>query len=655
MKYESGTKRLFGIAVPLSALNTENSWRLGEYPDLAAFAGLAKKLGAGIIQLLPLNDTGSQSSPYSALSAFALHPLYIRASDLPEAAACPKAVAELSAFAAKAKKGERFPYEAALKNKLEALREIYDTSEKGILHDAELKRFIQKKPWIKSYAVYKQLKAANSEKSWKDWPLYRNPSMSDLAALWQDSSRHKELMFYAWLQYRAAEQFSLVAEAVHKMGIELLGDLPILMNEDSADVWADRQNFDTSMKAGAPPDMYSDAGQNWGFPLYNWAAMKESGHSFWKARIAEAANYYSAYRIDHVLGFFRIWALEEKEESGRLGRYIPGLLIKKEELLKLGFSDERITWLSEPHIYGFELREKLAHPEHIEELALKRMENEDLYLFNAEIRGEADISALALQADAKDFLKNCWHNRAFLKVKENDDASFYTPVWTMEQSRSWNSLSAEEKGSIRQLLDSKLQPVEKTWEEQGTELLSMLKEASDMLPCAEDLGAVPDCVPVVLEKLGIPGLRIPRWMRHWKKAGQPFVDLAEYDELSVCTPSVHDTSTLRAWWDKEEGKEEFVKILAADFASIPQKLDTETQEIVLKALAGCKSRLFVVQLQDILDLDDIYRTVNPEADRINVPGTLNDFNWTWKMPIGINSLFMDEAWCKLVSGIAARE
>ncbi len=652
MLYRSGDSRLTGVAVPLAAIRTEGGWRVGEFPDLAVFARLCAKLGAGLVQLLPVNDSGGQSSPYSALSAFALHPLYVRVADLPEAARAPEVQAALERFAAEAVPGERFPYDECLRVKLEALRAVYAAAEKGIAADPGLAAFERERPWVRPYAVFKRLKAANGERSWKEWPAHRDPTPEELDALWEDPEARSEQRFYAWVQYRAAGQFSEAARTATGLGLELLGDLPILLNEDSADVWADRAYFDRSMKAGAPPDMYSASGQNWGFPLYDWEAMAGDGHSFWHARITEADRYYSAYRIDHVLGFFRIWALGEREETGSLGRYVPGPLLSVDELRAAGFSAERLRWLSEPHISGSELRAALggtdaggadarvSGAEISIGRALDRIGDEDLFLFNGSIRGEADISALGLREAAAAFLKERWRDRALLPAGDG----LYAPAWTMRESRAWASLSEAEREALGSLASARASEAERGWALRGRELLSMLKAASGMLPCAEDLGAVPDCVPKVLAELGIPGLRVPRWMRRWKEPGQPFVALDEYDEPSVCTPSVHDTSTLRAWWDYEEGRDGFAAAYAPSLSPVPARLGTEDERVLLSALARCPSRLFVVQLQDLLDLSDRYRSPDPRADRVNVPGTLDSFNWTWRMPAASERLEADEAW-----------
>jgi len=634
MQYPATGKRLFGVSVPVGSLRTTGGWRVGEYPDLVPFAQLCVKLGAGLVQILPVNDTGSQSSPYSALSAFALHPLYIRVADLPEAAKAPKALAALETFAAGAVPGERFPYGTAMDAKLAALRAVYDASQKAIAADKALKAFITERPWVKTYAVFKRLKATYGEQAWPHWPGHRDPGKADIEALWNEPAAATEQLFHAWTQFRADEQFARAARAVADLGLALLGDIPILMNEDSADVWADHAFFDASSRAGAPPDMYSSSGQNWGFPIYDWDEMAKGGYSFWRARIAEADRYYSAYRIDHVLGFFRIWALGNREETGSLGRYMPGPLVDLDELAALGFSPDRVRWLSEPHVGGSEISSEVAA------LAFDRIGNEELFLFKRTIQGEADISALGLDHGTAEFLKERWRDRALLPA----GAVLFAPTWPYRESRAWKSLSDGEKHMLEELFTRRAAEAELGWEKRGRGLLSMLKSASTMMPCAEDLGAVPDCVPRVLEELGIPGLRVPRWMRQWDEPGQPFTPLSEYSVLSACTPSVHDTSTLRGWWELEEGRNEFAAAYCPSLKKVPERLDAATGAVVLKALAKAPSLLFVAQLQDLLDLSDRFRSADPGLDRVNVPGIVDGFNWTWRMVPVLETLDSDAVW-----------
>jgi len=635
-----------GTAIPLASIKTREGWRVGEFPDLVPFGAMCRKAGLTVLQLLPVNDTGGQSSPYFALSAFALHPLYLRVKDLPEAAKAPKALAALDAFAAKATLGERFPYDEAVAVKDKALRAVFNASEKAIMADAGLARFIDENPWVRPYALFKHLKEANGQKAWMDWPSARDPDAKGLAELWADKATAKERLYHAWVQMHCARQFAEAARTLASDGIVLLGDLPILMNVDSADVWADRRWFNLDMRAGAPPDMFSQLGQNWGFPTYNWQTLEQDGHAFWLNRIREADRYYSAFRIDHVLGFFRIWALHEREESGYLGRFIPGARISRAELHDYGFSDERIRWLSQPHIRGEQVRNAGGNLDKAAS-SLEQLGNEDLYLFGPDIHGEKDLRSLGLDGTTENYLLQAWRDRVLLPIQ----ADHFVPTWRFRNASAWHSLSDQERGKLERLASGKQAEEQPIWEQHGRSLLAMLAKASAMLPCAEDLGAVPPCVPRVMAELGVPGLRIPRWTRDWDSPGQPYIALANYPELSVCTPSVHDTSTLRGWWENEGERQGFAAACCPEHQS-KERLDPQTARLVLATLATAASRLFVLQLQDLLDLDGKYRTDDPAKDRINVPGIVDGYNWTWRMGPDAETLLADVTWLAAVRSIA---
>jgi 4-alpha-glucanotransferase len=648
MKYKAGDRRLMGTAIPLASIKTRTGWRVGEFPDLVPFGTMCRKAGLTVLQLLPVNDTGGQSSPYFALSAFALHPLYLRVKDLPEAAKAPEALAALDAFAAKAVPGERFPYGEAMAVKEKALKAVFDASASAIMADAGLAAFMDGNPWVRSYALFKHLKEANGQKAWMDWPDARNPDAAELAELWADQTTARERLYHAWVQMHCARQFTAAAEALASDGLVLLGDIPILMNVDSADVWENRRWFNLDMRAGAPPDMFSELGQNWGFPTYNWQTLAEDGHAFWLNRIQESDRYYSAFRIDHVLGFFRIWALGEHEETGYLGRFMPGASLSREELHNNGFYDERIKWLSHPHIRGEQVNNaggnlKKATP------FLERLGNEDLYLFGHDIQGEKDLRGRDLDSATENHLLHAWRDRVLLPIKDDR----FVPTWRYRDASAWHSLSDHERGTLERLASAKQAEEQPIWEQHGRSLLAMLAKASGMLPCAEDLGAVPPCVPKVMAELGVPGLRIPRWTRDWDRPGQPYLALADYPELSVCTPSVHDTSTLRGWWENEGERQGFAAACCPEHQD-KENLDPGTALSVLSTLATARSRLYILQLQDLLDLSEIYRSGDPAADRINVPGIVDGYNWTWRMGTTTETLLADSAWLAAVRSIAEK-
>ena len=648
--------RLIGTAVPIGALRSEKSVGVGEFPDLAEFGGLCAKMGIGLVQLLPVNDTGYESSPYSALTAFGLSPLYLCIGDLPEAAGFG---ADIDAIRKKFGAALRFPYKALLRAKMDLLGKIYAKNGEKIASSPSLKAWIGENPWVKPYAVFRRIKGANAEKSWKEW----SPKIgaNDINALWNDPSLKNEHLFWAWLQQALDVQFSAAAASLTSQGILLEGDLPILMNEDSCDVWANPGNFNLDLSAGAPPDMYSPEGQNWGFPTYNWQAQSEDNYSWWKARLKTAEKYYHAYRIDHVLGFFRIWASRRENTSALLGRYVPFLPVTGKDFEEIKFDEGRIRWVCEPHIFtgevwdalranwGGEFREDeiAAAAAGVFNLALDRIGEEELWLFRKNIRGDRDIASLDLHPAAKAFLARAWGDRIFFEHAPDE----YYPVWYCGNSRAYASLSEDERTQLEALLEKRRGASEKIWEEEGMKLLSMLTASSSMLPCAEDLGAVPACVPRVLARLDILGLRVVRWHREWGKEGEPYVPLEDYPELSVCTPAVHDSTCLREWWDREADQSQFCGFLGVP--SLPKVYNPGTARIVLSKIAAASSRFRVFQIQDLLHLSTRWYAADPATERINVPGTENEFNWTYRLPAAISELAEDADLIRAVAELAS--
>jgi 4-alpha-glucanotransferase len=638
---------------------------VGEFPDLADFAGFCTKAGLGLIQLLPVNDTGYESSPYSSLTAFGLHPLYLRIEDLEEfGTAGPEAAKKIAGYGAKFEKNSRFSHYQVLRAKLEILRDLFAAAKADIVKKAgaggTLGAWIAANPWVKEYAVYRRLKTANDEKSWKDWTEHREVSQKDIESLWANEKFREEHLFWAWIQEALDAQFSKAAKAVRDAGILLEGDLPILMNEDSCDAWAHPEIFNRNFSAGAPPDMYSDDGQNWGFPIYSWEAQAQDDYAWWRRRLAAAEKYYQAYRIDHVLGFFRIWAAGRGDYSAILGRYIPYSPVTLRDLKALGFDKDRVRWMSRPHVPTGEVWDGLrnnwggpfqeadiaAEAGKVFAQALNRIGTEELWLFKDSIHCEKDIDALKLHPAARQHLIAAWHNRLFLEYEKD----MFFPVWHFRKSRAYASLQAAEQGQLEALVEKKRLESEKIWEAQGHKLLSVLASASSMLPCAEDLGAVPDCVPKTLAKLGILGLRVVRWHRDWAGDGEPYIPFDEYPELSVCTPAVHDTSTVREWWEREADQEMFSGFLGVP--SLPRMYNPGTAKLVLSKTAAAASRFRVFQIQDLLHLSSKWYAKDPAAERINVPGTGNDFNWTYRLPASIATIAKDGDLVKAVEELS---
>ncbi|MDR1931545.1 MAG: 4-alpha-glucanotransferase [Spirochaetales bacterium] len=636
MDFPGFSHPMTGVAVPVSALRSKKSFGIGEFSDLPALGKFCRGAGLDLIQILPVNDTGSQPSPYSALSAFALHPVYINLDSLPELSAALRK--EIKKAAKEYEAAPRVSFFHIWQTKTDFLRRIYTQSAGEILQNPELKKWITRNPWIKPYALFCLLKEKNGGASWTRWEDLKNVSESDIAGAWKGKSGKTDLVFYAWVQMRLEEQLRAAALELDKMGVLLKGDLPILMSEDSADVWAHPDFFINSLHAGAPPDMYSPIGQNWGFPVYNWETQSKNGYSWWKERLRRAGLFYHAYRIDHVLGFFRIWAIPAEEREGVLGYFKPSRYISRAELEAAGFDAGRIRWMSRPHVAGAGIRGLFGDGGRtIQEKLFQQLGNEDLYLFRENV-SESFIESLGLPEDQSRAVLSFYQDRMFIEA----EPGMFAPAWFRDKSKAYASLSDGEKNTLNQIIACYFRDSQDIWAKQGEALLGFMKDASSMLACAEDLGVVPDSVPAILGKLGILGLKIPRWVKRYNEAGEPFIPPAEYPRLTVCAASVHDTTTVREWWETETGRAEFWKALGLKDKP-PADYSPAAAEKVFEGLLGADSVLVVFQLQDFLALEEGFRAAGAADERINVPGTVADTNWSYRIPFLLEELSAAES------------
>ncbi|HOF12278.1 MAG TPA: 4-alpha-glucanotransferase [Treponemataceae bacterium] len=639
--------RRTGVAVPISALQTKESLGCGEFLDLIPFADFCLNSGLSLIQILPVNDTGTESSPYSALSAFALHPIYIRVSKIKEFSLLSSNLSKAILNEIEEKKREftkekRFNYKKLRLFKLSLLKRIWEEISAGFISSESTKKWLDDNPWLQTYASFMVLKEKNREASFKTWDEYADLTKAEIAELWDVVLSKEDLYFHVWIQKNASEQLQEASKYCKAKNILLKGDIPILMNEDSADIWAYPEFFQEDLRAGSPPDGENPFGQNWGFPIYNWEELKKQDYSWWKERLIEAAKYYQMYRIDHILGFFRIWAVPKGESKAILGWTIPNASMSTEELLKCGLSKETIRWLSKPHVATREIEEvnngDYLGTHGILATCMDRIGSEELWLFKESIKTDADIWSLDIPHKIKEKLAEKWLDRALIEIKK--DA--YLPLWTYENTTSWKTLDNEQVSMLRELFTKKEQKQNMLWEKQAKELLGALSGVGNMIACAEDLGVNLQSMPRVLESLSINALRVVRWNRLWEKEDKPFVPFTDYPALSVSTSSVHDSSTLRGWWDKEPDSKDFGRSF---FENGKQSLDYIHElfsplvcQKVLSIMATTKSNYFINPIQDFLYLDALYYAEKSEDERINIPGTVSEFNWTYKLPVLIEDL-----------------
>ncbi len=690
-------ERKTGVVIPLSALYTKDCVAVGDFLALKDFADFAQKASLSVIQLLPVNDTGTQSSPYSGLSAYALHPLYLRIAALPEFDDAYKHDKTFAAAYRAFKKAfpytPRFDYEQVLSKKIELLHLLYSYLEKKMSGKLKKKKapakteeaakseapaeeekkeltpdeltakfnsetgaFVRANKWVPYYAVFKDLKDSASQASWKNWPEeFRHLTRKQIMLRWENRAHRSSHYFFVWCQMRAHEQFKEAADYVKEKGITLKGDLPVLLNDDSADCWAWPEYFNQDMKAGAPPSGDTPLGQNWGFPTYGWKNIAADNFNWWKDRVRSAAQYYGAFRIDHILGFFRIWCVRKGESTAYLGHTEPYAAISRETLEKEGFDTGRLNWLSKPHI-PTGLIEDITwnHDEatDILEQLCDRVGTEELWNFKKEIETDGDIYRLTLSSDGgkdgriKEALAAKWRDRALIEITPDN----FIPVYSYRDSTAWKSLSWDEQQKLQNIFAKNKEAENALWKKQALDVLTPICKETGMTACAEDLGVNLACMPEVLNSLDILSLKVIRWNRAWEKDGQPYVPFADYPETSVCTTSVHDSSTLRQWWNGEKDSVRAYLSMAADKAvsykdDAPQAdapFDETVAAYCLKTSAQTGSAWFINPLQDYLYLKEDYYKENPDDERINVPGSVNSFNWTYRMPYTISEIAKDK-------------
>lgn len=342
-----GIKHHHGIDVPLFSLHSDSSCGIGEYPDLLLLIEWCKLIGMDVIQVLPLNDSGKDKSPYNSLSAFALNPLFLGLSRLPHLEQHEHLKEKISDL----KKYNRTPlvqYEELRVKKEEFLLAYWECEYSRFKDTPDYQKFLADNLWLAGYALFKVLKERHNDAYWEFWPEeIRSPAKETFDLLLKEHER--KISYHSFIQYFCYLQLKEVKDAATANQVFIMGDIPILISPDSADVWAERSIFNLDLRAGAPPDMYNAEGQAWGFPLYKWDILKQNDYSWWRRRLQYASHFYHIYRIDHIVGFFRIWGIppglkpkegkfvpEERNEWISHGRPIMEMMLQSSSMLPVG-------------------------------------------------------------------------------------------------------------------------------------------------------------------------------------------------------------------------------------------------------------------------------------------------------------------------------
>ncbi|MBF5051204.1 4-alpha-glucanotransferase [Candidatus Clavichlamydia salmonicola] len=318
-----------GFCVPLFSLHSKDSCGIGEFYDLIPLIEWAKQVGFDIIQLLPLNDSGADASPYNGISAHALNPIYISIHKLPNKEKVPffnDLIKKMQAW----NKTVRLNYSKIKTLKIEFLKQYFSLVMHEFATDLHYANFKNKfKTWLKPYALFRYFKELYEWTEWRFWPeKFKNPS--NFQKLLTDYEDKYE--FYIFLQYLCFQQLSSVKKIAEKNKIFLKGDIPFSISKDSVDAWYFRSLFNSNASLGTPPNKHNTKGQNWGFPLYEWKSMAQDDFLWWRERLYYYESFYHMYRVDHIGGFFRAWSII-KHDNHLTGIFLPE---KRVDQLKQG-------------------------------------------------------------------------------------------------------------------------------------------------------------------------------------------------------------------------------------------------------------------------------------------------------------------------------
>lgn len=642
-------RKLAGTQVPVFSLRTRKSAGIGDFGDLKTMIDFVASTGQKVLQLLPINDTTithtwTDSYPYSCISVFAIHPQYADLHALPELKDA-KARTEAEKTRAELNALDKIDYEKVNDFKINYLRQIFNQEGEKMMKTAEYKAFFQDTElWLVPYAQYSYLRDKNGTADFNQWPDHQVWDEAERKALADPkTAAYKNVAFFYFVQFVLDRQMQEAHEHAKAKGVILKGDIPIGVNRNGCDVWTEPKYFNLNGQAGAPPDDFSVNGQNWGFPTYNWFEMLKDGCQWWNRRFQNMARYFDAYRIDHVLGFFRIWEIPVHSVHGLLGQFAPALAMSREEIESYGlhFQEDRFT---RPFITDWILN-RVFHERagEVKEKYLDRLDDER-YQMKPEVDTQRKVEALF--ADVADE-KELWLRDGLyalisdvLFVRDHTNPGVFHPRISAQLDFIYESLYDNDKAAFNRLYnDYFYHRNNQFWYQEAMKKLPKLVQATRMLVCAEDLGMVPDCVPWVMDELKILSLELQSMP---KDPSVKFGHLSRNPYRSVCTISSHDMPTLRMWWDENvQRTQENYNTMLYRQGPAPHPLPGWLASDIISRHLTSPSMLCILSIQDWLATDEALRLPDADAERINIPANPKHY-WRYRMHLNIEDLAADK-------------
>ena len=614
LRIKEKTWRVAGVVVPVFSLRSDSSYGVGDFGDLRRMVDWAVSTGMKVIQILPVNDTTtshgwSDSYPYNIISAFALHPHYL---DL-EAFGSLKSKQKMTAYHRQRRELNALgysDYEAVDRVKSAFINDLFEERGKQTLESKEFKAwYADNKYWLEPYAQWLS-----------DYSLF---------------TIHYSLIYFT--QYHLHLQLKAAADYARSKGIVLKGDIPIGVNFNSVETKTHPALFNLDAQTGAPPDAFSQNGQNWGFPTYNWSAVAIG--DWWHRRLEWMSQYFDAFRIDHVLGFFRVWEVPVDAIFGILGHFSPALPLTVSEIEYFGLPFRK-DFMTRPFINDRVIERLFGiHAQFVKENFLIPR-SYGLYDLKAEyntqrkvrdhFEGRGDENSLWI----RDGLYRLISGVLFLE--DPRQPNMYHPRIGVYNEPVFDALTNEEKDAFMRLYNNFFyQRHNFFWGSEATRRLTDVFGQTRMLCCAEDLGMLPDCVSPVLDSLRILTLEIQSMP---KQSGFEFTHLEGNPYRSVATFSTHDMAPLRLWWEESpERTQRYYVTMLQKQGRAPEHLPAHLAEEIIARHLYCPSMMCMLSLQDWLAMDGGLRSKHPREERINVPS--DPYNrWKYRMHLSIDDL-----------------
>ena len=613
--------KLAGTVVPIFSLRSEGSFGVGDFGDLRLMV------------------------PYNSISIYALHPQYMDLRQLPKLAD-KKRAAEFEKLRKELNALPQIDYERVNNAKREYMKLLFAQEGAEVLKSNDFKEFFDaNQDWLVPYAAFCHYRDLYGTATFSRWPDHHTFSDEERASMSNPRTKaYKEASLWYYVQYYLDKQMRGAHEYAQSKHVVLKGDIPIGISRDSVEAWVEPKYFNLNGQAGAPPDAFSTNGQNWGFPTYNWDVMLADGCKWWVKRFRKMSQYFDAYRIDHVLGFFRIWEIPINAVHGLLGQFSPSQGMSAQEIRSYGLNFQE-QLMTEPFIADWVLdrifgeRADLVREKYVERV------HDDIYRMRPEYDTQRKIEA-AFQDKTKE--EDKWLRDGLyalisdvLFVRDRKNPALFHPRISVQFDFIYEALYDNDKAAFNKLYNEYYYRRNNDfWYHEAMKKLPKLVQATRMLVCAEDLGMVPDCVAWVMNELRILSLEIQSMPKdnHIK-----FGNLSANPYRSVATISTHDMPTMRQWWDEDwDRTQEYYNTTLWHNDAAPHPLPGWLADDIVRSHLNCPSMLCLLSLQDWLAIDEKMRLADADAERINIPANPRHY-WRYRMHLTIEELMKSTA------------